>query len=129
MDYLFLLGRVLYGGFFVWAGLNHFRNLTAMAGYASFRQVPASKVAVIVSGLLILVGGLCILLGFNPTLGIICIVVFLVPVTFMMHPFWSDTDPQTRLSNRVNFEKNLALLGGALMLLGVLQPWPFSLQL
>jgi hypothetical protein len=33
-----------------------------------------------------------------------------------------------RINQRVNFEKNLALAGAALLLLAVPQPWPISLQ-
>jgi putative oxidoreductase len=127
--YLFLLGRLLYGGFFVLAGINHFQNLAMLAGYAGFKGVPAPKVAVAGSGVLILLGGLSIMSGFQTTLGLICIVLFLVPVTLMMHTYWSDTDPQTKMQNKVNFQKNVALLGAAVMLQIVQEPWPLSLSL
>ena len=129
MDYLFLLGRVLYGGFFILGGLNHFQHLGMMAGYAGFKGVPAPKIAVLFSGLLILVGGLSLVTGVQPTLGVICVAVFLIPVTFMVHTYWSDTDANTKINNRVNFQKNLALLGAGLALLIVPQPWPLSLKL
>jgi uncharacterized membrane protein YphA (DoxX/SURF4 family) len=129
MDYLFLLGRILYGGFFVVAGINHFQSLGMMSGYAGFKGVPAPKVSVILSGLLILIGGLSLVTGVQPTLGVICIAVFLIPVTFMVHTFWSDTDQSTQINNRVNFQKNLALLGAGLALLIVQEPWPLSLKL
>jgi glyoxylase-like metal-dependent hydrolase (beta-lactamase superfamily II)/uncharacterized membrane protein YphA (DoxX/SURF4 family) len=128
MSYLFLLGRVLYGGFFIIAGINHFQHLGMLAGFAGFKGVPAAKVAVMFSGLLLIVGGLSVMLGFQPTLGVICIALFLIPVTFMMHTYWSDTDQNTKINNRVNFQKNVALLGAGLMLLIVPQPWPLSVD-
>ena len=127
LDYLFLLGRILYGGFFVVSGINHFRHLSMMAGYAGFKGVPAPKAAVIVSGLLILLGGLGVVLGVYPECSVACITLFLVPVTAMMHRYWEIADPQARIGDRVNFEKNIALLGGGLMLLMIPQPWPLSL--
>ena len=127
MDYVFLVGRILYGGFFVLGGINHFQHLQMMAGYAGFKGVPAPKPAVILSGLLIIVGGLSVMIGMYPTVGVACIVIFLVPVTLMMHTFWSDTDQQMALNNRVNFQKNVALIGGGLALLIVPQPWHLSL--
>ena len=126
MDYLFLLGRLFYGGFFVLAGINHLRHLSMMAGYAGAHGVPAPKLAVIASGIIVGIGGLCVLLGCAPTLGIACIVIFLVPVTLIMHRFWADTDPQAKMGNLVNFQKNVALLGAALLLLFIPQPWPMS---
>ena len=128
MTYLFLLGRLLYGGFFVVAGINHFQHLDMLAGFAGFKGVPSPKLAVMFSGLLILVGGLSVMLGFQPMLGVGCIAVFLIPVTLMMHTYWSDTDQSMKINNRVNFQKNVALLGAALMLLVVPQPWPLSVD-
>ena len=128
MDYLFLLGRVLYGGFFVLAGINHFRRMSLLAGFAGFNSVPAPKVAVVGSGIVVLAGGLSVILGCAPTLGVACIVIFLVPVTLMMHRFWADQDPQMKQMNIVNFQKNVALLGAALLLLFIPQPWTFGLR-
>jgi len=127
MDYLFLLSRILYGGFFIMGGINHFTHLDMMAGYAGFKGVPAPKPAVIASGVLILLGGIGIVLGVFVAWSVLFIVAFLAPVTVMMHTFWSDTDPQMKLNNMVNFQKNVALLGAALALLFVPQPWPLSL--
>ena len=44
--------------------------------------------------MLALVGGLSIILGFKARLGAVLIILFLVPVTFMMHKFWDITDPK-----------------------------------
>jgi uncharacterized membrane protein YphA (DoxX/SURF4 family) len=127
MVYLFLLGRIIYGGFFIKAGLNHFQSLAMLAGYAGMKGVPSPRLAVMFSGSLVLVGGLSVLLGIWTPVGLGCIILFLVPVSLTMHAFWSDADPMTKLNNRINFEKNLALAGAALMLLLVDRPWPLSL--
>jgi uncharacterized membrane protein YphA (DoxX/SURF4 family) len=126
VDFVFLLGRILYGGFFIVGGLNHFMHLGMMSGFVASKGVPAGKVAIVVSGLLIIFGGACIVLGCRPELGVLAIVVFLVPVTFMMHAYWQETEPMQRINQRVNFQKNLALLGAALMLLIIPRPWVLS---
>jgi putative oxidoreductase len=126
VDYVFLLGRILYGGFFILGGLNHFMHLGMMSGFVASKGVPAGKVAIIVSGLLIILGGACIVLGCSPEIGVLCIVVFLVPVTFMMHAYWQEKDPMQQMNQRVNFQKNIALLGAALMLLMIPRPWVLS---
>jgi putative oxidoreductase len=38
-------------------------------------------------------------------------------VTLVMHKFWGLSDPHVAEMQRVNFIKNLALLGGALMVM------------
>ena len=129
MEYLFVLGRILYGGYFLKAGLNHFQSLQMLSGYAGMKGVPAPKLAVMFSGLLIILGGISVLLGVYPTIGLGFIVLFLVPVSLMMHTFWSDTDPNMKMNNQINFEKNMAMAAAALMLMAVPQPWTMSVGL
>lgn len=127
MEIAFLVGRILVGLFWLFNAFNHFAQSKMMIPYARAKGVPLAKVAVPGTGLLLLVGGLSILTGLYPTLGVIAIVLFLLPVTFMMHNFWAVQDPQAKMMEMVNFNKNLALLGFSLMLLLLPQPWPFSL--
>ncbi|MFQ5614026.1 MAG: DoxX family membrane protein [Anaerolineae bacterium] len=127
MDFAFLIGRIIVGLYFLAMASNHFRQLDMMSGYAGSKGVPAPKAATIVTGLLLLIGSLSILLGFQPLIGVIALVIFFVPVTFMMHNFWAIEDEQMKMGEFVNFAKNLALLGAALMFLAIPQPWPFSL--
>jgi hypothetical protein len=46
-----------------------------------------------------------------------------------MHDFWNDEAPEMRLMNQVNFTKNAALLGAALALASIEEPWPLSLPI
>lgn len=127
MGYVFVIGRVLFGGFFVLGGINHFQHLGMMSGFVASKGVPAAKPAVILSGLLILAGGLLVIVGWHVRIGLACIVLFLVPVTLLMHNYWVETDMMQGINQRVNFQKNLALLGAALVMLLIPRPWPFSL--
>jgi putative oxidoreductase len=111
------LGRLLFGGYFTFNGINHFRSLNAMAGYAQSKGVPAPKFSVGFSGLLLLIGGVSVLLNIFPVAGLIALVLFLVPVTFIMHAYWKIQDAQAKMGKMINFMKNLALLGSALILL------------
>jgi putative oxidoreductase len=127
MEYLFLLGRVLFGGFFLVNSYRHFTKVSAMTPYAASKGVPAPQLAVLGSGVLLALGGLSILLGVRPKWGIFSLALFLIPVSFTMHNYWADKDPQMRQNNEIQFHKNLALLGAALMLLAIPEPWPLSL--
>ena len=122
MDILLIGGQIMYGGFFVLSGLKHFTRLEAMASYAKAKHVPAPKFAVAASGLLIVLGGLGVLFGVYVRIALLLIIIFLIPVTLQMHAFWSDTDPGTKAANQINFMKNMALLGAALMLFAILAP-------
>ena len=127
MTILFLIGRIIVGVYYLMAAYNHFANAEAMSGYASSKGVPAPRAAVIGSGIVILIGGLSILLGFQPVIGVAAVVLFLLPVSFMIHNFWAVTDPQMKQMDMVQFMKNMGLLGSTLMFLAIPRPWPFSL--
>ncbi len=127
MAELFLLGRIVVGLFYLFNAFNHFSRVQMMAGYAASKGVPAPHAMVVLTGILLLVGGLSILFGAYPSVGVAAVVVFLVVVAFWMHNFWAVQDPMQRVGEMVNFNKNLALAGSALMFLAIPQPWPYSL--
>jgi len=124
---IFLIGRVLFGGFFVMNGLNHFMKMDMMAGYASSKNVPVAKFMVILTGLMLLLGGMGVVLGVYVKLSVILLFIFLSVVSFKMHNFWTITDENQKMAEMVNFTKNMALLGAALMILMIPAPWAYSL--
>jgi uncharacterized membrane protein YphA (DoxX/SURF4 family) len=125
---LFLMGRLIFGGFFLYSGVHHFLDTATLAQYAGAKGVPMPEAAVLLTGALLIVGALSILLGILPRLGLACIILFLVGVTPIMHAFWSVPDPQIRQMDMANFTKNLALMGGALMMLVIPTPWAYSVE-
>lgn len=129
MEIAFLIGRIIYGGYFLWNGINHFRNLAMMSGYAQSKGTPAPKAAVAGTGILVILGGLSMLLGVYPVIGAILLIIFLVGVSIKIHNFWAVQDPQMKMMETINFTKNMALLGGAMMTIEISRPWPLSLGL
>ena len=109
-----LIGRVLFAYMFVLSGLNHFKNRQHMGEYAGSMGVPAAQLAVVGSGALILAGATMVVLGIFADLGALLLLVFLIPTAGLMHPFWKIEDPQMRQMHQINFNKNLAMAGGAL---------------
>lgn len=109
-------------------GYNHLKNLNSLAGYAQSKGVPMPKVAVFVSGLMLLLGGLGVLTGVRVSCAATLLAIFLVVTTFKMHQYWKISDPMQRMGEYVNFYKNLALLGGVLLLLSIPTPWVMSLM-
>lgn len=122
----FLIGRILFGGFFLYSGINHLRKHDQMAPYAESKGVPAANLVVTLSGIPLVIGGTSLLLGVKPKLGAAAILGFLAGVSPIMHDFWRNEDPGERQSNMINFMKNAALAGGALALMGVEEPWEAS---
>ena len=127
MAVLFLLGRLIFGGYFIVSGLNHFMSYGQFVAFAAAKGVPMAELAIPVSGALLLFGGTSILLGWRPLLGIGAIVLFLLAVTFPMHNFWAETGA-ARMNDLINFMKNIALVGGTLMFVAVPRPWAYSVE-
>ena len=124
----FLIGRLLFGGFFLYSGINHLKNRKAMGFYAGSKGVPQGEAAVVLSAVPLLAGGSSVLLGFKPKLGALALLGFLLGVSPVMHDFWRAGDPNQRQNDMVNFFKNMALAGGAIALMGVEEPWEASVS-
>jgi putative oxidoreductase len=122
---LVLLGRFLFAVLFLMAGSNHFSKHEI--GFAAAQGVPLASFVVPLSGIIALAGGLSILLGYRAKFGAWLIVLFLVPVTLMMHKFWAVTDPMMAQIQMVMFMKNVAMIGSAL-LITQFGAGPFSLD-
>ena len=120
-----VFGRFLFALIFLMAGANHFSKQTI--GYAASQGVPLASVAVPLSGVVAIAGGLSILLGYRAKLGAWLIVLFLVPVSLMMHKFWAVTDPMMGQIQMILLMKNVSMLGGAL-LITQFGAGPFSLD-
>ena len=125
----FLIGRLVFGGFFLYNGIHHLKERKSLTGYAQSKNVPMAEVAVTATGIAMIAGGTSILLGIKPKLGAAAIATFLGGVSPVMHDFWRIEDPAQRMNETINFTKNLALFGSALALLGVDEPWPISVPI
>jgi len=66
---------------------------------------------------LLLGGGLMVLLGYRSTFGALLLLLYWVPVTFLVHDFWNYPKDQLRLQS-ILFMKDVAIIGGLLMLAG-----------
>jgi putative oxidoreductase len=128
MRALHVLGRAIFGGFFVYSGINHLTNSAGMGQYAAAKGVPAAEQAVQATGLMLLAGGLSIMAGLKPKQGLAAIITFLIPVSLQMHRFWDEQDPQKRQNEMINFMKNMALVGASLTLMHGREPWPVSID-
>ena len=115
MKKLNITGRILFALIFLVSGFNHFSPATI--AYADSQGVPMAAISVPFFGVIAIVGAVSIMVGYPGRIGALLIIVFLVPDTVFMHRFWSVSDPTMYQMQFINFMKNLALLGGAIMLL------------
>ena len=126
-EIIFFIGRLLLGCFLLYNAYGHFANVQSLTGYAESKKIPMAKAAVIISGLLLLFGSYTVITGIRVTAGIVALALFFIPVTFTMHAFWKE-EGQSGMMEKIQFLKNLAILGAILMLLAIPTPWPMSLS-
>ncbi|MGH7477154.1 MAG: DoxX family protein [Longimicrobiales bacterium] len=112
--YVVPVGRVLFAAIFLMTLLGHFSP--QVIGFAAQQGVPLAGLLVPLSGVLAFAGGVSVALGYRAKLGAWALVVFLVPVTLLMHRFWAIEDPLMAQMDQAMFMKNLSMLGGALLL-------------
>jgi uncharacterized membrane protein YphA (DoxX/SURF4 family) len=118
MGFTKVLGRAAFGGFFLYSGINHFRELESMKAYAAAKEVPYPEVAVKATGCVLIASGLSLLLGIKPRVGAVGAAAFLAAVSPAMHNFWKQTDPGQQKNEMIHFSKNMALLAAALSMSG-----------
>ena len=114
MEIALLAGRILFSVLFIFSALGHFK--TGTINFAASKGIPFASVLVPFSGIMEFVGGISILVGYEARIGAWLLVLFMIPVTFVFHPFWKIKDPMQKQMEMATFLKNISILGGALIL-------------
>lgn len=122
MDWVLLIGRVIFVAVFVFSGLTvHLLKWRDGVAYARMKNVPAPELLVPFSGLMAVAGGVLVALGTWADLGALLLAAFIFPVAVGMHAFWKVDDPMQRMGEQAHFMKDFALGGAALALFALFQ--------
>ena len=124
MNALFVIGSVLFAFLFVGAGIGHFKATEAMTGYAKYKGLPAPKAGVLVSGALFLLGAIAVAVAaiaqgdfaVYGLYGALAIALVMFPTAIIFHNYWKETDPQAKQNEQIQFNKDIALAGAALVI-------------
>lgn len=79
-------------------------------------MIPIAPLLLVVATLFELLGALAVLVGVKEKLGASLLILFLIPATILMHPFWF-VEGALREQMIAHCLKNIAILGGLLMIL------------
>lgn len=121
METVLFISRIMFALLFVISAINHFTNVSGMAAYTQSRGVPAAKAAVLFSGVVLSLGSISLITGYWADLGALLLFAFLIPTALLMHPFWRESDPMTKMNEQIAFMKDVALAGGALAIFAFYQ--------
>lgn len=111
-----LLGRALYSGVLAYMAVDGFKHNETRVEIARDSGVPVPEAAVPLATAMLLVANVGILLWKFPRASAAALVVFFVGTSPVIHNFWT-MEGSERNANKINFLKNMALLGGAIFLL------------
>jgi putative oxidoreductase len=113
-DPMMLIGRILLGGIFVISGYGKLMGLAAFAASLEKNGVPFVSVLAPLGAAVEFFGGLAIVLGIEVRYGALLMVAFVIVATLISHRFW-EFEGTARRAQEVNFSKNVAIIGGFLL--------------
>ena len=127
MEIVLLVGRIIFGLYWVNAAILNLMGLEKGAANAGEHGVPFPKFSFIATAPVMIVSGLSIAFGFYSWVGAIALIAFLIPASVLRHHFWDVADPQQAGAERRDFEKNMALVGACFLII-YFGSGPFSLH-
>lgn len=110
-----VLGRLLLAAAFIRLGLDAARAPGATARLVRGAGIPYADLAVRLNGTSMVAAGTALALGILPRWAARLLIVTLIPTTLIGHPFWEHEPGEHRAAQRIQFFKNLSMLGGLLL--------------
>ncbi len=109
-----LAARILLALIFVVAGFGKITGYAGTAAYMASKGLPMVGVLLPLTILTELGGGLMLAVGWKARWAALWLFLFMIPTTLIFHRFWG-IDPAQVQSMQIHFMKNLAMMGGMLM--------------
>lgn len=111
-----LIGRILLSFIFLYDAYDSIFYFKATKAKMTLYGLNWNQDLLLVGAIFLLIlGGLMVLFGYRARTGAVLLLLYWIPVTFIVHSFWNDPEPERRLQALL-FTKNLAIIGGLLMI-------------
>ena len=118
-SFFMLLGRFLLAAIFLLSAYGKVVHYDATAAYMASKGLPIVPLLLGLSIVIEFVGGLSLIFGYKIRALATLLILYLIPVTVIMHDFWMMDDPIVSQDNMFHFFKNLAIIGGLLYVVSV----------
>ena len=114
-DLAALVGRVLIAVLFILSGYGKIGGFDGTVQALAGKGLPLPQVAAAIAVAIELGGGLLLAVGWKTRwVAAIAIMLFTIAASFLFHDFWNMADAARR-TNEIMFMKNIAIIGGLLM--------------
>jgi putative oxidoreductase len=114
-DMAALIGRVLLVFLFIYSGFNKIFGFQGTEAAIASKDVPLPAIATTIAIIVECVGGAMIAFGWKARWAALAVAAFTLVATILFHDFWAMTDPAAISANKINFLKNVAVIGGLLL--------------
>jgi putative oxidoreductase len=119
--YINRIGRVLFSLIFIASGISKIGDWQKTIDYMESHNMIFIPFFLIMAMLLQVLGGLSIITNYKTKVGVVLLLVFLIPATFIFHNFWSlPTETEIDMVNQqyemVSFLKNITIIGALLLI-------------
>ena len=121
MSILKFVGRAALASIFVQGGLSAVQDPKNRARLVERVGLPAPELLTQLNGGLMVVSGLSMTLGILPRTSALALLASMVPTTVVGHPFW-QLDGAERRGQALHFAKNVAMMGGLLLVVADSEP-------
>ena len=108
--YINLIGRILFALMFLMPALNKIMNFAGTQQYMASKNMPMIPFLLVCAIIILLFGAFSIGTGYKVKIGAIALIIFLIPASLIFHSDFADQN------QFIHFLKNVALIGGLLML-------------
>ena len=112
-----LMGRIFLGAILVLSGIMKLVNYEGTVAHMQAAGIPGASALAPIAGVAEILGGAAVIFGLFARLGAMGLLVFMVITTLVFHAFWNYEGAE-QTTQTINFMKNLAIMGGLLLLVG-----------
>src|SRR5258708_24104292 len=109
-----LVGRILLAFIFIMSGWSKIGGFDQTAAMMASKGLPMAQVLLVITIVIEFGAGILLVIGYQARWAALAFALWLVPVTLLFHKFWAIPADQV-MNQSTNFYKNVAILGGMLM--------------
>jgi len=113
---VYAIGRVLLVALFIKSGVEKLIDPSGLAGMLSGKAFPMPMVFAYLAGVAEVGLGILVAIGWQTRIAAFGLVAFTIVATLLAHNYW-DMTGAARRANETAFWKNLAIIGGLMMLM------------
>jgi putative oxidoreductase len=114
VNLLTLAARILLAALFLWSGFGKIGGFTGTVGYIASKGLPLAQALAAATVLVEIGAGLLLLIGWKARWAALALAIFTVLAAVLFHNYWAVPEAQ-KMMQQISFMKNLAIIGGLLM--------------